>query len=358
MVGRRAFLGGAAAGGLALAGLARARVEALPRLALGGLPTRVTAHPELARALRLGSLHVKRDDEAGAGFGGSKARKLERLLADALDRGHRAVLTFGGVGSNHALATAIHAARAGLRAHLVLLPEPPAPHVRAHLLAATSAGAILHAGTRAHRDDPARAVRDFAPGERPYVIAPGGTGALGNVGYVDAGLELAAQVAEGALPAPEVIYVAAGTTGTAAGLWIGIRAAGLAARLVAVRASGRATATRARVAAEVEATQRLLRSSGAALPPTPLDARFELEHGFAGEGYARPTDRGRAASALVGPALALDGTYTEKAFAALVERAPRGAPVLFWHTYDPRRPDAGSARPDDLPAALRAYARE
>lgn len=357
MVGRREWIGGALAAALASRGHAAAEVRHLPRIDLGGLPTRVTAHPALAARLGLRSLHVKRDDEAGRPFGGSKARKLERLLADALARGHRSVLTFGGAGSNHALATAIHAGRLGMHAHLVLLPEPPGPGVRAHLLAAADAGALLHAGRRAHRDDPTLAVRDFAPGEDPYVIPPGGTSPLGNVGYVDAGFELAGQVAEGTLPAPEVIFIAAGTTGSAAGLWIGLNAAGLRSRLVAVRASGRGTATVRRVAAEIEATQALLRASETGFPAIPLDDRFALEHGFVGAGYARPTPRGRAASALVGGAVPLDETYTEKAFAALAALAPRGASVLFWDTFDPRIPPA-RARVEDLPAGLRGYARE
>ncbi|MBX3270278.1 MAG: pyridoxal-phosphate dependent enzyme [Sandaracinaceae bacterium] len=357
MLGRRRWLASTALGALFVGGGARADVRGLPHVALGGLPTRVSAHAELAARLGLGSLHVKRDDEGGDVFGGSKARKLEHLLADARARGHRSVLTFGGAGSNHALATAIHARRLGLRAHLVLLPEPPSARVRAHLYAALDAGATLHAGTRAHRDDPSRAVADFAPRDAPYVIAPGGTSPLGTAGYVAAGLELAAQVAAGALPRPDVVYVAAGTTGTAAGLWIGLEAAGLATRLVAVRASGPGTASRARVAAEIEATQRLLRASGSSLAPTPLETRFVLEHRFAGDGYARPSAAGRAASATVGAELPLDPTYTEKAFAALIATAPRGAAVLFWHTFDARLPPAGAARARDLPAGLRGYAR-
>jgi len=352
---------GVASGALlaALPREARARVGGLPWVDLGATGTRVSAHPELARRLGLGSLHVKRDDESGRTFGGSKARKLERLLAAARDGGHRAVLTFGGVGSNHALATAVHARRLGLRAHLVLLHEPPSAHVRRHLLAAHRAGAILHAGTRADRDEPGRAVERFAGGEDPFVIPPGGTSGLGGVGYVDAAFELRRQVDAGALPAPEHVYVAAGTTGTAAGLWVGLRAAGLTARLVAVRASGRGTASRSRVQAEVDAIVRTVRRADPAFSAPALDDRFELEHRFAGEGYARPTTAGRAARRLVGSAFPLDDTYTAKAFAALAARAPthRGA-VLFWDTFDPRRPPIGAARVADLPARLRAYARE
>jgi len=224
------------------------------------------------------------------------------------------------------------------------------------MLAALGQGAILHAGTRADRDDPTRAVARFASGDAPYVIPMGGTSAVGDAGYVFAAAELAEQVRRGELPRPGVIYVAAGTTGTASGLWLGLAAVGLGdVSLVAVRASGRRTARRARVAAEVRATARAL-----GLPEARLGARFYLEHGFAGAGYAVPSAAGRAATELCEGQIELDPTYTAKAFAALVATAPRdpARPVLFWNTFDPRLPPRGGARIEDLPRRLRGYARE
>ncbi len=51
-------------------------------------------------------LLVKRDDmTAGVELGGNKIRKLEFLLADALDGGYDSVITIGGEQSNHCRAT-------------------------------------------------------------------------------------------------------------------------------------------------------------------------------------------------------------------------------------------------------------
>lgn len=340
--------------GDAFEGLAR-----IPRLDLGGLPTAVTSHPRLARELGLVSLHVKRDDRAGSVFGGSKTRKLAFLLADLHESGTRSVLTFGGVGSNHALATAVHGRRLGLRVHLVLLHERPSAHVRTHLLAAHAQGAMLHAGTREDRDDPRRAIARFAPGESPFVIETGGTSPLGNLGYVDAAFELARQVRGGELPEPDVIYLAAGTTGAAAGLALGLGAAGLRARVVGVRASGRGTANRRRAHEEMRRTLALLRERDPRFP-APSPERLHIEHAFAGEGYAVPSQGGRRAIALTRGELTLDSTYTAKAFAALSARAQTehaGGRVLFWHTFDPRVPAHEGVRAEDLPPRLRAYAR-
>lgn len=337
---------------------------ALPWLDLGGLPTPVTSHEALAARLGLGRLLVKRDDRAGDVYGGSKARKLEHLLAAAMAEGRPAVLTSGGVGSNHALATAVHARRLGLGCVLMLLPEPAGDHVRAHLLAERGLGCEQFPERGTDETAVRRVLALRGAGEAaPYVIPAGGTGALGTAGYVNGAFELAEQVEAGEAPVPDVIYVAAGTTGTAAGLALGLRAAGLPSRLVAVRASNRGTATEARLRREIEAAASLLGGLDLAFQP-PVEAAAEpallrLEHGAAGPGYAIPTPEGARAAALARDlgGLELDGTYTAKAFAALIDDAPRlaGQTVLFWNTFDPRPVGPGGARPADLPAPFRRY---
>ena len=338
----------------------------LPWIDLGGLPTPVTSQEALAARLGLGSLLVKRDDQAGEIYGGSKARKLEHLLAAARAAGRGVVLTFGGVGSNHALATAVHARRLGLGCVLLLLPEPPGDHVRAHLLAERGLGCEQFP-ERGTDEAAVRRVLALRGAGEPYVIPAGGTGALGTAGYVNGALELAEQVEAGLLPEPDAIYVAAGTTGTAAGLALGLRVAGLRSRLVAVRASNRGTATLSRLRREIEAAASFLGGldptfqapAGEAWPGPEL---LHLEHGAAGPGYAIPTPEGARAAALARDlgGLELDSTYTAKAFAALVADAPRlaGRRVLFWDTYDPRAVDPGGAVPGDLPPPLRRYFHE
>lgn len=47
-------------------------------------------------------------------------RKLEFLLAEAVERGHDCIITIGGIQSNHARATAVAARYLGLPCHLIL----------------------------------------------------------------------------------------------------------------------------------------------------------------------------------------------------------------------------------------------
>lgn len=328
--------------------LTRSPRVSLPWRDLGGLPTPVS-RVEVGGA----PLWIKHDERAGALYGGSKARKLELFLGDAIARGEARVLTFGAAGSNHALATALAAREAGLGCALVLLPEPPSEHVRAHLLSAAGLGAELHAGTRGDLEEPARAVERVG-GARPYVIPLGGTSALGNVGYVEAALELAAQIEAGLLPRPARIYVAAGTSGAAAGLYVGLAAAGLPIELRAVRVSSRASVNAPRLRREIEATAALLRAEDPAFPPIAIGGALTIDDRAVGPGYARPSEEGARAAAIAAElGLELDPTYTAKAFAAVLRDRRRGE-VLFWSTYDPRRL-ATNATVADLPPAFRRY---
>src|SRR5580698_3154258 len=95
----------------------------LPRLSLCHAPTPL----QVARSLGawIGrDVWIKRDDMTGGAEAGNKVRKLEFLLADALARGARVVLTCGGLQSNHARATALSCAALGLSCVLFLrVPE-------------------------------------------------------------------------------------------------------------------------------------------------------------------------------------------------------------------------------------------
>ena len=88
----------------------------IPFISLGKFPTPVEKMNNLGKELGLDNLFVKRDDLSSDLYGGNKVRKLEFLLADAINTKAKSVLTFGCAGSNHALATSIYAKKLGLKA--------------------------------------------------------------------------------------------------------------------------------------------------------------------------------------------------------------------------------------------------
>jgi D-cysteine desulfhydrase len=334
----------------------------LPYVALGSLPTPIEKAERLGEALHIPELYVKRDDRAGEAYGGSKVRKLEFILGEAKRLGRTTVITFGAAGSNHAVATAMYAKRLGMKAILMLMPQPTDDEVRHRLLAASHFGAEIQIkGTlKQAKASAARLVRGAAPGAEPYIVEVGGSSPLGNVGLVNAAFELKEQIAAGKMPEPDLLYIALGTMGSAAGLMLGVKAAGLKTVVVSVRASSLQTSSEQKLIAMYNETNDYLRSLDPSFPKIPL-ARGEarIAEGYLGAGYALPSLKGTRAieSFKAHTDIQLEPTYTGKAFAAVMGDAERlrGKVVLFWNTYGARKLDLGGADPSALPPHVRGY---
>lgn len=321
--------------------------QRIPYTPLGEFPTPIEKLSQLGQEIGTDQLYIKQDGLGGTFYGGNKIRKLEFLLGDALGRQAREVITFGYAGSNHALATAIYAQKLGLGCISMLLPQPNAQYVRRNLLLSHLCGAELHQP----RNVTAVAVRTVLQilwrrlrrGRAPYVISPGGSSPLGTVGYVSAGFELREQVEAGSMVEPDEIFVALGTMGTAVGLTLGLAAAGLKTRVVAVRVVDIKYANSKKFVELFDATRDLVRSLDPSFPRVSVSEKdIDIRHGFFGEQYAQFTERGMAAVELAASSqgVRLEGTYTGKTMAALADHVRRqSAPdtvILFWDTHNAR----------------------
>jgi len=339
-------------------------LRTLPRVALTTLPTPVQPLP--LDGVAEGALFVKRDDRSSALYGGNKPRKLEFALAVARARGSRRIVTTGGIGTHHGLATAIFAGALGMRTTIVVVPQPVTAHVRDQVRALRAFGAELlparHVAAAA-----AQVIRAFVTatvaGERPFWLPTGGSSALADVGFVSAALELAEQIAAGELPEPAEIFVPVGSGGTIAGLALGARLAGLQSRLVGVLVTDILPPTPRRLARMANATHALLLRRDPSLPALRmLPSDFEVTRAQLGAGYGSATQAGEAAALLAQHAgLTVETTYTAKCLAEVLERLRGGrlhGPVLYWHTYNsadvwahaPAVPPASA-----LPAAIRRW---
>ncbi len=165
-----------------------------------------------------GRLWMKRDDLTGIAGGGNKARKLEWLVADALNRGCDALITSGALQSNHVRMTAAAAARHGLACHGVIYGQPP-ERSQGNLVLDDLLGLTAHVvADREDVPDGIAGVTDLVSGAGgvPYVIPGGGSSAVGAQGYVVAADEIRA-----AFPVAPLVVCAVGTAGTYAGLAVG-----------------------------------------------------------------------------------------------------------------------------------------
>ena len=332
----------------------------LPKIGLADLPTPVESKP-----LRVGSqtfeISIKRDDLTGRLYGGNKVRKLEYLLHRAHARGAERVATFGTVGSNHALATALYARTLGYECTCFLSHQATTPTIartlRLHLANGTEI--VRYGGSRTSRIE---TLRKHLWHRRAFLIPPGGSNWLGAVGFVAAGLELAAQIDAGKIAMPDRLYVANGTMATAVGLTLGLALAGLATEVQAVQVTEDFVSSPPAMRRLLEKTALLLNRLDPSVPPDLASrARYEFRTGYMGDGYAKSNDATDAAVALAREQLGLEleTTYTGKAFSALLDDlGKKGGNVMFWNTYNSRPlPDPGAELVafDGLPAAFRRY---
>lgn len=341
----------------------------LPHVSLGSLPTPVREFTEIGAGNDC-RLFFKDDGLSGDLYGGNKVRKLEFLLGEALRRKSAEVITYGYAGSNHALATALYAQRCGLDCTLMLMPQLNAEYVRRNLLRDYAAGAkIEHYPSASAMYWPTfrRLVTGrVRKGKSPFIVPAGGSSPLGAVGCVNAAFELKGQIEAGDLPEPDLLYVAFGTMGTAAGLAVGLTAAGLKTRIVAVRVVDARWANMKKFGKLVKGTVDYLRSIDPSFPSSDRAGAAVTERtGFFGGEYARFTDEGISAGRLFrqSQGVELDGTYTAKAMAALLADLGggkgAGKDLLFWNTCNARDFSEKIAPVDyrDLPSPFHRYFR-
>lgn len=318
--------------------------ETLPWMSIGDWPTPVAAAPTFAEREGLASFYVKREDLSHAEFGGNKVRGLEFLLGDAKRRGVKALLTLSAAGSHHVSRTAAHARRVGIETTAVVLHQPSAAYVRGNLFAGITAGARYIPAN--YLTLPPRLLWHYVTMRLKYgrggamYIPPGGSSPLACVGHVNAALELSEQVAAGLLPMPDYLYVAMGSLGTAAGLVLGCKLAGMKTRVVGVVTSMRWYCTPGRVAKLARATAALLRRHDPAFPDVQIESEdLMVVNSVLGRGYGHVTDSaaqwGERFEACEG--IRLDSTYTAKALDGAMQfiHENRGEKKnhLFWHTY-------------------------
>jgi len=260
-------------------------------------------------------------------------------------------MTFGAAGSNHALATAIYAKQLGLKSISMLIPQPYADYVQYNLLFSYAQGAELHLYTPKRffkgTADPSVVYQllrhGLKQGQLPRVIPMGGSSPLGAVGYVNAAFELHGQIVKGEMPEPDYIYIASGSMGTAAGLILGIRALSMKTKVVAVRVNSERFVNVKRLIKLIYQTNSFLSSLDPSFPRFDFrESDVEIRQGFFGTQYALCTKEGMEAMFLMNRygGIQLDGTYTGKTFAALIDDAKksnlRDKIVLFWNTYNSR----------------------
>ncbi len=283
-------------------------------------------------------IYIKRDDLTPLALGGNKLRKLEYLGADALAVGADTLITAGAIQSNHVRQTAALAARLGLGC--VALLENPIGTEDANYLGNGNRLLLDLFDARVELVDnldnadeqlQALAERLRSNGKKPYLVPIGGSNALGALGYVRAGFELAAQIEDSGLEFAAVV-LASGSAGTHSGLGLALSEALPGLPVVGVTVSRSDEAQRPKVQGLAERTAELLGV------PLPASFKVELWDEYFAPRYGEPNAGTLAAVKLLASqeGILLDPVYTGKAMAGLLDGIGRqrfeDGPIIFLHT--------------------------
>lgn len=319
-------------------------LEKIPWIKIGNFPSRIEKLQEMGEAYGFKNLFIKCDDCAHEVYGGNKVRKLEYVLADALQKDRKTLVTLGGVGSNQVLATGIFGSELGFKTIGIMFDHPNSEYVRKNLLldkyyevdlvfAKDMIGEIFALVSKY--------LKTVLNGGKPYFVTGGASSPIGNMGFVNAAFELKNQIELGEVPEPDYIIAPCGSIGTTAGLNLGCKLAGLNSRVVAVRIGIPLAVTRWRMRRMIGHINDYMRNYDSSVPKLIIktDDLILLED-YMGNEYAYFTEEGcriiEEMRDLEG--IPLDPTYTGKALAGgldwLKKIREQDKAVLFWNTYN------------------------
>jgi len=325
----------------------------IPYVSCCNAPSPVQKLTTLSDYLHCQELTMKMDDQLGLMledgkklFGGTKLRKLGFLLGEAVHHGAKSVLMFGSAGSNLAVGTAACCQRFGLKSFSLLKIQPNSHTVRRNLLLMDYYGSnIQYCPNIEVRGMGAtytffRQKEDF--GDFPYVIPPGGSCPVGVIGIVDAVFELQEQIRQGQLHEPDRIYVAASTLGTVAGLLLGVKLANMKTHVIGicVMPEMKPEGTKKLIMQLCDQTAAMLHNLDAKIPLVKINEHeVHMLYDFRGTEYGLFTPQGVQVSKMLKEkeGIVLDGTYTGKAFAGMLEDVKKSnyqnKHILFWNTF-------------------------
>ncbi len=274
-------------------------------------------------------IFLKRDDLTGAELTGNKVRKLDFLMADALDHGAQRIITCGGIQSNHCRATAFYAQKLGLKTTLVLKGEKPAVPTGNYLLNMLLGVDIKTITIEAYQHvDALMTDLSESYSELCYIIPEGGSNHIGAWGYAKAFSEILQQ-----MPDVETIVVATGSGGTHAGLLLGRLLLQKDIHIVSVNVCDDAAFFKKKIVTILEMVRKHYNLH---FPINEEDVH--IIDGYVGAGYAQIGLKEIQALKRVAQreGFVLDPVYGIKAWLgfedALKERTLPGSKILFIHT--------------------------
>ena len=311
-----------------------------PRVHLAHLPTPLELLENFSKALGGPNIYIKRDDCTGLATGGNKTRKLEFLIADALQNKADTVITQGAVQSNHARQTVAAARKYGMQCE-ILLENRTESAERDYLesgnvfLDRLFGATVTNFPKDTNMDQAmeARAEALRAEGRTPYIIPGGGSNAIGALGYVNCALETLTQANNMGLKIDHFV-TATGSAGTQAGLVVGLEATNSQIPLLGI-------GVRALKEKQEENVYQLACKTAEhmGIPGVVSRDKVVADSDYVGGGYGVPTESMiEAVKMMAGEeAILMDPVYSGKGLAGLIDYVRKGRfkkdqNIVFLHT--------------------------
>ncbi len=315
------------------------KLSEFPSVPLCHQPTPLEFMPRMSESLGGPRLWIKRDDCTGLATGGNKTRKLEFLIADAIEKGADMVVTQGAVQSNHVRQTAAAACKFGLDCHALLERRVPDRaddyETTGNVLFDQMFGTSLEfrpAGLDMNAEAMVVTEKLAAAGRKPYFIPGGGSNEIGALGYVSCAYELLDQIKANNLDVGWIV-LATGSAGTHAGMLAGLHATRSTIPVMGI-------SVRQPEHKQIAAVHKLAVLTAAQLTDTPLGVeKVIVDDGYVGAGYGQPTQGTLDAINLIArrEGLLFDPVYSGKGLAGMIGLAGQNffesdKDVIFLHT--------------------------
>ena len=311
-----------------------------PRVSLAHLPTPLEYLPRLSKHLGGPDIYVKRDDCTGLGTGGNKTRKLEFLVADAIEKKADVIITQGAVQSNHARQTAAAACKVGMECELIFEKRvedaDDAYKHSGNVLLDRIFGANISEvdkGSDMNAAMEALAEELRGKGKTPYIVPGGGSNVIGALGYIDCALEFMSQANRDGLVIDHVVH-ATGSAGTQAGLIVGLKATSSNIPLLGIGVNAPKDAQEEKVWKLAVETADYVGAPGC-VQREDIVANCD----YVGDGYGVPTESMNDAVMLLArlEGLLFDPVYSGKGLAGMIDLITTGyfagaKSIVFIHT--------------------------
>ena len=320
------------------------KVDDIPRVPLSFLPTPLEPLAALTKHLGGPQIWIKRDDMTGLATGGNKARKLEFLVADALENKADTLLTFGAVQSNHCRMTAAAACKMRMKSFLVLSGAKP-DNLTGNLLLDEIMGCEYlflpdyndpskHDGMRLAVFNVVQELTE--KGRNVYMIPPGGSTPLGDVGYYLAAVEMFEQARELGFRIDH-IFLAMGSGGTQAGLLTGVKCLDMPTKVTGIAVNKKGSLAELGLPPIEVIVNQVGELIGKEPNATPNDVIIHYD--YYGEAYGVITPECVEAIRLLArlEGIFLDPVYTGKAMSGMIDLIRKGnfrkdENIVFMHT--------------------------